>query len=173
MPYPGGKVVMVKPTLIAGTTHDNDVMFDSTEIPGAVSNRGGISKLVGMTIIDKDQESHDMELIFTENQVNFGTAGDATSITDANLALAKVLHAFPLDFSDGQLVIPQDSGQAAIWSTSGLTGAIDEAAKSYMPLILKAGSNTTSVYFTAISAAEMAYAATDDLEFVFHIEYLD
>tara|TARA_R100000005_G_C4874193_1_gene129104 strand:+ start:85 stop:597 length:513 start_codon:yes stop_codon:yes gene_type:complete len=170
MPYPGGTVVRVKPTLIAGTTHDNDVMFDATEIPGAVSNRGGISKLVGITIIDKDQESHDMELIFMENQVNFGNAGDPTTITDANLASAKVLHAFPIDWSDGQIVVAQDSGSAAIFSTSGLTGTSD---KSYMPLILKAGSNTTSVYFTAISAAEMAYAATDDLEFVFHIEYLD
>ena len=170
MPYPGGTVVRVKPTLIAGTTHDNDVMFDATEIPGAVSNRGGVSKLVGITIIDKDQESHDMDLIFMENQVNFGTAGDPTTITDANLASAKVLHAFPIDWSTGQIMIAQDSNNAAIFSTSGLTGS---DAKSYMPLILKAGSNTRSVYFTAISAAEMAYAATDDLEFVFHIEYLD
>ena len=168
--FPGGTVVRVKPAVIAGNTHDNDVMFDSTEIPGAVSNRGGVSKLVGMTIIDKDQESHDMELIFTENQINFGTKGSAASITNANLALAKVLHAFPLDWSDGQIIVAQDSGSAAIFSTSGLTGVTD---KNYMPLILKAGSNTTSVYFTAISAAEMAYAATDDLEFVFHIEYLD
>ena len=83
MPYPGGTVVRVKPTVIAGTTHDNDVMFDSTEIPGAVSNRGGISKLVGMTIIDKDQESHDMELIFTENQVNFGTLDEKGNFVGA------------------------------------------------------------------------------------------
>tara|TARA_R100000805_G_scaffold5261_3_gene6553 strand:- start:276 stop:791 length:516 start_codon:yes stop_codon:yes gene_type:complete len=168
--FPGGTVVRVKPTIIAGTTHDNDVMFDSTEIKNAVKNRGGVSKLVGLTIIDKDQESHDMEIIFMENQVNLGTAGSASSITDANLQLAKILHAFPIDWSDGQIVIAQDSGSAAVFSTSGLAGAND---KSYMPLILKAAEGSTSVFFTAISAAEMAYAATDDLEFVFHIEYID
>ena len=167
--FPGGTVIRVKPTVIAGTTHDNDVMFDATEIPNAVSNRGGVSKLVGMTIVNKDQESHDMELIFMQSQINFGTAGSATSITDANLASAGVLHAFPLDWSDGQVVIAQDSGSAAVFSTSGLTGVND---KSYMPLLLQAAGGSTSVYFTAISAAEMDYAATDDLEFVFHIEYL-
>jgi hypothetical protein len=38
---------------------------------------------------------------------------------------------------------------------------------------LQAEGGSTSIYFTAIAnGADIDYAATDDLEFVFHIEYL-
>ena len=163
------KVIRVKPTVVAGTTDSGDVMFNATEIPNAVIGKGGSSKLIGFTIIDKDQESHDMSLIFMSKQTNFGTVNAAPSITDANLQAAKVLGAFKLDFSAQQIVVSQDSGSAAIYSSSGLMGASN--SRDYFPMILEAESDSTSVFFTGIANEAMDYAATDDLEFVFYIEY--
>ena len=41
-----------------------------------------------------------------------------------------------------------------------------------MPILFQAEGGSTSVYFTALVREEAAWAATDDLEFVFHVEYL-
>ena len=172
MPYPGGNIIRVTPTVIAGQTDDNDAMFDATEIPNAVSNRGGVSKLVGITVIDKDQESAAMDIIFMQVQTNFGTAGSATNITDANLQAAKVIGAIDWQHTDGQVAFAQDSGSASIATSTGPT---DSNSWNSLPMLLKAEGGSTSVYFTAIlnDASNADYAATDDLEFVFHIEYLD
>ena len=172
MPYPGGNVVRVTPTVVAGETADNDVMFDAMEIPGAVSNRGGVSRLTGITIIDNAAESVDMDVIFMAVKTNFGTADAASSITDANLQASKVLGALAIDWSDGATVFAQNSGSASITT---FAGAIGSNAQHGFPMMLKAEAGSRSVYFTAIvrDANNADYGATDDLEFVFHIEYLD
>jgi len=172
MPYPGGNIIRVTPTVIAGQTDDNDAIFDATEIPNAVSNRGGVSRLVGITVIDKDQESAAMDIIFMQVQTNFGTAGSATNITDANLQAAKVIGAVDWQHTDGQVVFAQDSGSASIATSAGNT---DNSTWKSLPMLLKAEPGSTSVYFTAVvnDGDNIDYAATDDLEFVFHIEYLD
>ena len=167
--YPGGNLVRVTPTVVAGETADNDVMFDATEIPNAVSNRGGCSKLVGITIIDNDAESVDMDLIFMQVQTNFGTADAASDITDANLQAAKVIGVVGIDWSDVASTFAQDSGSASIHSRTS-----SSADNAQSPLLVQAAGGSTSIYFTAIvrDTNNADYAATDDLEFVFHFEFL-
>ena len=160
-------VIRVTPTVIAGTTANGDVMFNATEIPNAVLTPGGTSSLKCITIIDKAGEAHDMDIIFMQVQTNFGTADSASTITDANLQAAKVLGAVKLDWTDVDTLVAQDSGSASIVTFSQWNGD----NKGLNPMFLKAEEGSTSVYFTAISREEMAYAATDDLEFVFHIDY--
>tara|TARA_R110000824_G_scaffold49868_3_gene139820 strand:+ start:553 stop:1080 length:528 start_codon:yes stop_codon:yes gene_type:complete len=171
--FPGGNLVRVTPTVIAGTTEDNDAMFDATEIPNAVSSRGGVSKLTGLTIIDKDGEQVDMEIIFMQVQTNWGTAGSATTITDANLQAAKVIGSFSIDWTDNHVTFAQDANNASIWSAARFLGTAN-AVSSPLPLLVQAAGGSTSIYFTAIVADSnnADYAATDDLEFVFHFEYL-
>ena len=173
MPYPGGNLVRVTPTVVAGETADNDVMFDATEIPNAVSSRGGVSLLQGVTIIDKDAESVDMDVIFMQVQTNFGTADSPSTITDANLQAAKVIGVLPFDFSDASATFAQDSGNASIATfSSGNTG---ENVSTQLPLLVQAAGGSTSIYFTAIvqDGNNADYAATDDLEFVFHFKYIE
>ena len=169
--YPGGNIIRVTPTVVAGETADNDVMFDAAEIPNAVSSRGGVSILKSITIIDNDAEEVDMDIIFMAVQTNFGTADSASSITDANLQASKVLGALPIDWSDGGCTFAQNSGSASICTFSGHT---DNAGGSQLPMLLKAEEGSTSIYFTAIvnDGSNADYSATDDLEFVFHVEYL-
>ena len=40
-----------------------------------------------------------------------------------------------------------------------------------LPMLLQASDDSTSIYFSAIAKEEIAFAATDDLTFVFHIKY--
>ena len=42
---------------------------------------------------------------------------------------------------------------------------------SQLPILLQAEDRSTSVYFQAVAREEADWAAVDDLEFVFHIEY--
>ena len=84
------EIIRVTPTVIAGTTHDGDVMFNATEIPNAVIGNGGCSKLIGVSITDQDQENHNMDLIFMSVQTNLGTAGSAPNITDDDLLAADI-----------------------------------------------------------------------------------
>ena len=169
----GGVIARITPTVIAGTTENNDVMFNATEIPNAVLERGGVSRLVGITIVDKDNEQHDMDLIFMQVQTNFGTAGAASTITRANLEACKVIGSLPVDFSDSTSVIALNSGSACIYTASSLLRGATSSSTDTLPILLQAESNSTSVYFTALVREEAAYAAPDDLEFVFHIEYMD
>ena len=95
------------------------------------------------------------------------------NITDGNLQADKVLGAINIDWSDYVVNFAQNSGSASIYSSGGMSGTGNNG--SILPLLLQAASDSTSVFFTAIVADtnNADYAAVDDLEFVFHIEYLD
>ena len=164
--YPAGNIIRVTPTVIAGTTEVDDVVFDSMEIPNAVPTRGGVSRLVGILMIDKDNEKHDLDLHFTSKQQNFGTAGSAASVSDSDLLAAKPLGSIDVDWSATQVNIGN------ITSMSYFAGHNRNANAMQLPMLLQADGGSTSVFFTAIAREEIAFDATDDLQFVFHIEYL-
>ena len=159
------KIIRVTPTVIAGTTHVDDVMFNSTEIPNAVIEKGGCSKLIGIMMIDKDNEKHDFDIHFTQNQQNFGTAGSAPSVSDSDLIASKPLASIDCDWSVTQINV------GSITSFNYYAGVNRNDNAAQLPMLLQADENSTSVFFTAIAREEIAYAATDDLTFAFHIEY--
>ena len=164
--YPAGNVIYVTPTVIAGTTDVDDVMFATTEIPNAVSSRGGVSKLVGICMIDQDNEKHNMDLVFMQNQYNLGPADAVANISDDDLIAAKVLGAIDCDWDKTAVNI------GSLQALSYFAGHNRDEKALQLPMILKAEEGSRSVYFSAICREEMDYAATDDLTFVFHIEYL-
>ncbi len=168
--FPGGTIVRVTPTVIAGTTHDNDVMFDATEIPRATSSRGGVSKLLGYTILNKDLENHDMDLVFMQKQTNIGTAGAAVDVSDANISAAGLITVSKIDYGDQNSNLVNSS---VVSTFSNIGSTSDNQVWTFSPCLLQAESGATSIYFTAVAREEMAFAATDDLEFIFHIEYLN
>jgi hypothetical protein len=161
-------LVRVTPVLIAGVTDDGDVAFNATEIPKAVRTKGGTSMLTSITIIDKDGEAHDLDLIFMQVQTNIGVQGSPPAINDANLQAAKVIGAVNLDWSDVDVSVTQDSGSASIASFAQFSGN----NQGFSPLIVQSEENSTSIYFTAIAKEGIAWAATDDVEFVFGFKYL-
>ena len=163
--YPGGNIIRVTPTVIAGTTHNDDVMFDATAIPNATSSRGGVSKITGIFVVDKDNEAHDLDLVFLKTQVNLGDAGSAVDISDANLA----------DNLIGALQQDQgDTSMAFVTSTVSYIGEFDAtgAGTGALPMLIQSAGGSTDVYFSAIARQETAFGATNDLTFIFHIEYI-
>jgi hypothetical protein len=154
-------------------------MFNATEIPNATLRKGGCSRLEGLTIIDKDNEQVDMEIIFMQVQTNFSVDGSgdgqiaAPNITDANLQAAKVLGSFTVDWTDLHVTFSQNSGDATIFSGTQFKNIGNVSDSQPLPIFLQAADDSTSVYFTAIVADtnNADFDAVDDLEFVFRIEY--
>ena len=165
MPYGKSdfKIIRVNPTVIAGTTEDDDVMFDNVEIPNAVIGNGGCSKLLSVYVIDTDNENHDMDLIFMSTNTALGTAGAAANISDPDVLSTNMCGVISLDFTDRQCSL----------GGSTITGFSNGAAATVAntPMLLQAEDNSTSVFMGAIVREEAAYEATNNLQIILHIEY--
>ena len=161
----GGQVIRVTPTVVAGATDANDVAIATTAIPNAVKELGGSSKLVGLNIIDYDVESHDMDIVFMQAEKQLGSINGAVDISDANLALAKLLGVISLDWSASTTDLVTSHVFTA--EQSGATANIIQ-----LPMLLQAEPNSTDVYFSIVVREAVAWAGTGNLELIFHIEYL-
>jgi hypothetical protein len=161
--YSDFEIIRVTPTIIAGTTHAEDVMFNATEIPNAVIGNGGCSKLLGITITDQDKEDHNMDIVFMSVQTNLGTAGAAADIAANDMLAADITSSLKIDWGTAS----SSFSNFSMYTSSA--HAVDDD-NTQLPILLQANAGSTSVYFTAIAKEEMAFAATDDLEFIFHIQ---
>lgn len=159
-------VIRVNPTVIAGTTEDNDVMFDNVEIPNAVIDNGGCSKLLAVYVIDIDNENHDMDLIFMSTNTALGTAGSAANISDADALATNMCGVISLDFTDRQCSL----GGSTITGFSNVHGDHGSSVPP-SPMLLQAEAGSTSVFMGAIVREEAAYEATNNLQIILHIEY--
>ena len=162
------KVIRVTPVLDAGTSYtQHDVLFDSTEIPNAVLVPGGCSKLVRLDVYNHKDSAVDMDIVLTENQANLGTMNSAVASgslwTETLVKAAGVLGFFQDTATD--MDIDLINGQLGHISsdTNHLVG--------YVPMLLQAASDSTSVYFAGVDRTGSVDFGADDLEFIFHIEY--
>ena len=166
-----GKVIRVTPSVLAGATDDNDVMFAApAEIPNAVSQKGGTSRLIAMTIVDYDAEAHDMDIFFSQkNEVALGTQDGAVDISDVNLSKQGVLGAITVNWGESAVGLI-GSSMVTVGPSSTVAGT-NTSNQVPLPMLLQAQSDSTSVYFQGIAREAADWAATGNLEFIFHIEY--
>ena len=161
------KIIRVTPTMDAGTAYaDDDVLFNSTEIPNAVAHNGGCSKLVRAYLHNHKDASFNFDLVFTENQVNLGTINDAVgsgSLWTEALAKASGVIGF-LETESGDNDINLINSQLVHLNH-------DATAVGDMPMLWQAASDSTSIYFAGIDRTGGTDFGADDLEFIFHIEY--
>ena len=160
-------VITVTPTLVPGSPTAfgaGDVFFAPTEIPKAVLEEGGCSKLVGIGIIDQADQSLDLTFIFMQVSTALGTVNSPVDITDDNLEVAKIQGIATIDFSAVQadLVL----SKVAYFCGGGVTAGVNQ-----LPMMLQATSGTTSLYVSAITNGTPTMAAADDVDLLFHIEY--
>ena len=156
------EIIRVNPTVIAGTTQDNDVMFDNVEIPNAVKGNGGCSKLLAVYVIDTDNENHDMDLIFMSTNTALGTAGSGANISDADALATNMCGVISLDFTDRQCSL---GGSTITGFSDGAVGTVPS-----IPMLLQAEDNSTSVFMGGIAREEMAFAATNNVQIILHIQ---
>ena len=119
----------------AETHSDNDAISLSIEIPNAVAVKGGAAIIQSVTLFNLDDsvESPAMELVFIEDNTAFASdEGGAVSATDSNLLKAL------------------GSTTVSNWST--FTPSTNEmASKQNIGMVVKAPSDSTSIYVMAIN----------------------
>ena len=170
--FPGGNIIRVTPTLSTDAYAEGDVLFAATEIPNAVSSRGGTSLIMAMQVVDYLDDQNDQEIfyVFSEKQADLGTVNATANVSDADFKASK-----PTGF------LVQDADQATtgayidnarMHTIFAGAGTSDGAPGVFM--MLKADGGSTSVYISGIlkSGTTPTYAA-DGIELIFHIKYLD
>jgi hypothetical protein len=167
--------VRVVPTINGTQYSNNDVLFNTTEIPNAVASPGGASKLLNVTINSKSASLFDILIWFFQVNQSAGTINAAWNMSDADFFNAKNLGCLYMNGSGLQ----QNPGGGRVYTImqgyAGFTGA----TKTYpqLPLILQAATGSTSVYVAAKITSENDPGNTTpsfsvgDIELVFGIDY--
>ena len=164
--YSDFEIIRVTPTLDTSAYAGGDVAFTATEIPRAVLEKGGCSKLVNAYIMDQDRDTYDLDLIFTEKNTAIGTLNATADISDANMEAIGVC-GFCRFKSDVAFMGGIDQVRLIRWSET----VADSERTSAGPIFLQADSDSTSVYVSGIiSSGTPTFAAADDIDIVLHIE---
>ena len=160
-------VIRVQPTLNTSAYADDDVFFNSTEIPSAVIGNGGSSKLVGVTILNEDDVAHDIDIIFMQKSSDLGTINEAVGSnskwTNALAKQAGVLGVVTIDWSLSNANMVNN----LIFTTAN---ANPSAKSEGLPILLQAVDDATSVFIAAVSRGGTPTVAADDYEIILHIE---
>lgn len=164
--YSDYTIIRVTPTLDNGNAYaTGDVAFTATEIPNAVRGNGGCSKIINCYAIDKDRDTYDLTVFFTENNTALGTINATANISDADFS--------SIGFNGGY-TFQSDQAQ---------TGQIDQlrilksqsyslSGESVEPVLIQAAPGSTSVYVQGIfTDGTPTFAAADNIDIVLHIQY--
>lgn len=136
------EVVEITATLDnSGAYAAGDVLFDTQEIAGAARVNGGVVILQSITILDKDDQAAEVDLVFLEANTSIGTENSAVSISDANAE--DIL---------GIVNIPTDDYTDLVASQVATTTAVG--------LEMKAAAGTTSLYVAGITRGTPTHSAS-------------
>ncbi len=165
------RVIRVTPTVTGVTYANNDILFDTTEVPLAVGKKGECSKLVSAMIVSKSNSLCDIELFFCQVNQSVGTVNAARNVSDADFATAKVLGRITLDSSADNY--NYGGGRVHNFDRQSETYETTDQWKSRFPLLLQAASGTTSVFcFAFIAGTDVTPDfSVGDLELVLGVEY--
>ena len=145
-------LITVTPTVSSSSTDAaGDLLFDSIEIPNAVTVPGGSGILQSVAIFSQDENLPAIDLLFYQVTQDFGTAGTAITGT---MTVAE---------ADAAILL----GHVSITNWTILANADAHlATKTNIGLVLKAASGTASIYMAGIirSVAAGAWGATDDID---------
>ena len=165
------RVIRVTPTITGVTYANNDILFDTTEIPLAVGKKGECSKLVSAMIISKSNSVFDAEIFFCQVNQSVGTVNAARNVSDADFATAKVLGRITLDSSADNY--NYGGGRVHNFDRQSETYETTDQWKSRFPILLQAASGTTSVFtFAFIAGTDVTPDfSVGDIELVLGVEY--
>ena len=174
MNHSARRVIRVTPTITGVAYSNNDILFDTTEVPLAVGKQGECSKLVSAMIISKSNSVFDAEILFCQVDQSVGTVNAARNVSDADFATAKVMGTLTLDGSaddynyGGGRIFRFDYNLESAGSTDG-----DQIAKQRFPILLQAAAGSTSVYcFAFLSGTDVTPDfSVGDIELILGVEY--
>ena len=135
------KAIRITPTITGVQYANNDILFDTTEIPNAVETAGSGSKLVNISLWTKSNDVFDIELLFFQVNQSMGTVNAGRNVSDSDWDAAKYLGHAVLD------------GSAEDYNYGG--GRIFTFAdRPAMPIVLQAEAGATSVYCAAFLSGD-------------------
>ena len=158
------EVVRIVPTITGVTYANNDILFDTTEIPGAVKSHGSASKLSSCQLISKSTSVFDIQLMFFSVNQSMGTVNATRNPSDATFFAGKYLGRLQLDGSADNY----NYGNGRIFT-------FNETATGFpkLPIMLKAEVGSTSVFCSAFLAGDDVTPSfsVGDIELIFGIEF--
>ena len=159
-------IIRVTPTLTEDAAYaDGDVLFTATEIPKAVRTKGGISRIVGAYVIDQDVDTYGFDMILTEKSTAIGTIHATANISDGDFEAIGFCGALAVK---SNVAVVADLDNVNIMNATAL-GAVAQDHS----ILIQAESDSTSVYVSGIlTSGTPTFAVVDDIDMVFHIEYL-
>ena len=165
------RVIRVTPTVTGVQYSNNDILFDTTEVPLAVGAKGECSKLVSAMISSKSNSLFDIELFFCQVNQSVGTVNAARNVSDADWATAKVLGRLTLDSSADNY--NYGNGRVHNFDRQSETYETTDQWKSRFPVLLQAAAGSTSVYtFAFVAGTDVTpELSVGDIELVLGVEY--
>ena len=161
------KIIRVTPTLDTNAYAEEDVLFVATEIPNAVLEKGGCSKLVGAYMFDKSDQATDIVFVWTEGNTALGTINATANISDADLLANNICGISKLDSDQATSGGFIDNLKIHQMFPASLQGENNQDL-----FLLQAASNSTSVYVQGILTSGTTPTFADgDLQLILHIEY--
>ena len=140
-------LITVTPTIETSAIDQHDVLFDYTEIPNAVAVNGGTAIIQSIQLLDEGDQGGVIDLVFQTDTTSLGTLDAAISITDDN-ARDILGYVTMSNYFDG-----------IAWQM---------ITKNNIGLIVKAASDTTSIYVAGvIRSASIDYNAATDIQLKF------
>jgi len=165
------RVIRVTPTVTGVQYSNNDILFDTTEVPLAVGLKGECSKLVSAMISSKSNSLFDIELFFCTVNQSMGTVNAARSVSDSDWATAKVLGRLTLDSSADNY--NYGNGRVHNFDRQSETYETTDQWKPRFPILLQAAAGSTSVYtFAFVTGTDVTpELSVGDLELILGVEY--
>ena len=165
------RVIRVTPTITGVAYSNNDILFDTTEVPLAVGAKGECSKLVSAMVSSKSNSLVDMELFFCTVNQSMGTVNAARSVSDSDWATAKVLGRLTLDSSADNY--NYGNGRVHNFDRQSETYSTTDQWKSRFPILLQAATGSTSIYtFAFVTGTDVTpELSVGDLELILGVEY--
>ena len=165
------RVIRITPTVTGVTYANNDILFDTTEVPLAVGKKGECSKLVSAMIVSKSNSLFDLELFFCQVNQSVGTVNAARNVSDADWATAKVLGRLTLDSSADNY--NYGNGRVHNFDRQSETYETTDQWKSRFPVLLQAAAGSTSVFtFAFVTGTDVTpELSVGDIELVLGVEY--
>ena len=118
-----------------------------------------------MSMYNQNTTDVDIDFVFMSTQTNLGTINAAVDWADATAESANVLGVIITDGTD--VATNLVTGRLSTWSL--ISGS---PSFSQLPMLLQADEGSTSVYVSGVLRDGTPTFAADDIDLIFHIEYL-
>tara|TARA_B100001094_G_scaffold329712_1_gene393083 strand:- start:878 stop:1393 length:516 start_codon:yes stop_codon:yes gene_type:complete len=159
------RVIRLNPAVETSAYANADVLFHSLEIPRAVIEKGGCSKLISGFLVCEGADVPIGYLVFSEKTLTLGTVNATADVSHANFITANPLATI---YTDGNVDTDSAIDNVNMRQFYGKSTGAEEFS---LPVLLQADTDSTSVYVGMIAdQSGITFDNTDSLQVILHIE---